>query len=224
MDVAEPIRCVIPTLDAPVLEVVSRVTGPLTGREISRLVRRGSEAGVRRTLHRLAEQGVVHSEQHGSAVFYRLNRDHLAFPAVEILTDLRRELLDRLGRLFSGWDVQPMHASVFGSTARRDGGVDSDIDILLIRPADIDVDSEPWASQVDDLRERVYGWTGNRCQPYQLDPQDIADHVRMGAQIVEEWMRDAITLHGPGIASLVAPLRGERAPSSRSVGAAGTSR
>jgi predicted nucleotidyltransferase len=185
------------------MEVLSRVTTPLTGREVSRLARAGSEAGTRRALQRLAEQGVVQAEPGGGAIFYRLNRDHLAYPAIEILVGLRRKLLDQLAALFAGWAVRPLHASMFGSTARRDGDTRSDIDILIIRAGGIGEDSEPWTSQVDDLRERVSRWTGNRCQPYQVDPQDLAEHRRAEAGIVQEWIRDAITLYGPGISSFL---------------------
>ncbi|HLI38324.1 MAG TPA: hypothetical protein VKV80_13445 [Streptosporangiaceae bacterium] len=224
MDVAQPIRCVIPTLDGQALEVLSGVSGSLTGREVARLARHGSESGVRRALDRLVQQGVVDAEQRGGAVFYQLNREHLAYPAVEVLAGLRRELLDRLTALLAAWAIPPLHASMFGSAARRDGDARSDIDILLVRPEDIDEDSEPWASQVEDLRERVGRWTGNRCQPYQVDPPGIAAHARVGAGIIQSWLRDAITLHGPGISSFLPTSPGKKTPSTRAAKAPRISR
>ena len=215
MDVAEPIRCVIPTLDGQALEVLVSVNRPLTGREIAHLARQGSESGVRRALDRLAQQGVVTAEQRAGAIFYQLNRDHLAYPAVDALTGLRRALLDRLADLLAAWAVQPLHASMFGSAARRDGDARSDIDILLIRPENVNEDSEPWASQVEDLRERIDRWTGNRCQPYQVNLDGIADHVRAGAEIVQSWIRDSITVHGPGISSFLPASQRKEKPSAR---------
>jgi len=96
LDVAHPIRSVVPTLDGPVLEVLARTTRPLSGREVHRLAGTGSPNGIRLVLARLAEQGLVYAEERAKAVFYTANRDHVAWPAVEILTGLRRTLLDRL--------------------------------------------------------------------------------------------------------------------------------
>lgn len=213
MDVSEPSRCVIPTLEGPVLDVLARTRAPLAGREVARLARAGSEAGVRLALHRLVDQGVVLAHERGGAVFYELNHDHLAFPAIQILVGLRRELLDRLIDLFPTWAVPPLHASLFGSAARRDGDTRSDIDVLLIHADEIDEDSEPWTSQVDDLRERVRRWTGNHCQLYQVDEQGIATHVRRKAGIVPEWARDSITLFGPDVSHFLARRRTARASS-----------
>ena len=216
MDVAEPIRSVIPTLEGQVIEVLSQVITPLAGREVWRLTRNGSEAGTRRALYRLTEQGVVQAEPRGGAIFYLLNRDHLAYPAIEILVGLRGRLLDELAALFAEWTVPPLHASLFGSAARRDGDAQSDIDILLIRPGETDEDSEPWASQVDEMRERVTRWTGNRCQPYQVGPEDLAAHVRADASIIHEWITDSITLFGARISAFLPTSSIEVGPSAAS--------
>lgn len=189
------------------LEVLAHTNTPLAGREVARLTPSGSEAGVRRALHRLVEQGVVFAEERGGAVLYQLNREHLAFPAIAILVGLRRELLDRLGGLFASWAVPPLNASLFGSAARRDGDAHSDIDVLLVRPNGLAEDAEPWASQVDDLRERVRRWTGNHCQIYQVDELGIADHRRRRAGIVREWIHDSITLYGFDLAQFLTRRR-----------------
>ncbi len=206
MDVADPIHSVISTLDGQVLDVLSKVSGPLTGRELARLARHGSQSGLQRALNRLADQGVVEAEQHAGAIMYTLNREHLAYPAVEILTRLRAELLDRITTLIGSWDIRPEHASLFGSTARRDGDTSSDIDILLVRPEGTDEDDEAWASQVEDLRERVRRWTGNHCQPFQADRRDLNEFAKASAAITTEWIADSIRLLGPPVESYLSAL------------------
>jgi predicted nucleotidyltransferase len=196
MDVAHPIRVVVPTLDGPVLEVLSRTTRPLTGREVHRLARTGSPNGIRLALARLTEQGIVDAEQRSTAVFYIANRNHLAWPAVEALSSLRRNLLQRLRSELSSWQPAPIHASLFGSAARQDGDVASDIDILLIRPDDVAEDDPRWAQQVDQLRHQVETWTGNRCQPFQLDRRRLDEHARAHDPLIEAWLRDAVPLAG----------------------------
>lgn len=206
MDVAHPIRAVVPTLDGPVLEVLARTTRPLSGREVHRLVGAGSPSGIRLALLRLADQGLVLGEERAQAVFYTANRQHLAWPAVETLTSLRATLLDRLREELGGWTLPPMHASLFGSTARGDGDLESDIDLLLLLPDGVDEDEPPWADQVDRLRERVRAWTGNNCQTFQVDRARLAEHVRATDPLVDELRRDAITLAGQDLAAVLREL------------------
>lgn len=196
MDVAHPIRSVVPTLDGPVLEVLARTSQALSGREVHMLAAVGSPTGVRRVLSRLVDQGLVSADERPAATYYRANRKHLAWPAVEALADLRNRLLNRLRRDVRSWHVPPVHASLFGSTARGDGDVHSDIDVLVIRPAGVNEDDSPWAEQVDRLRARVREWTGNRCQPLQVDLERLTEYVRAGDALVDEWRRDAINIFG----------------------------
>ena len=206
MDVEFPIRSVVPTLDGPVLAVLARTTRQLTGREVHRLARTGSASGVRLVLARLAREGVVRAEERAAAVFYEANREHLAWPAVEILANLRRTLLDRLREEVRSWHFAPVHASLFGSAARADGDAGADIDILLVRPTGVDEDEPTWAEQVDHLRNKVESWTGNRCQPFQLDLDRMAEYVRAGDPLADEWRRDAIRLGGDDLRTVLRQL------------------
>lgn len=208
MDVAWPIRVVVPTLEGPVLTVLARTTRPLTGREVHRLAGTGSANGIRLALSRLTRQGIVIAEERAAAAFYRANREHLAWPAVEMLTDLRRTLLERLRAEVEGWQRQPLHASVFGSAARGTGDAESDIDILLVRAEGVEEDEPDWAEQVDRLRDHVEGWTGNWCQPFQLDLQRLAEHVSVRDPLVDEWRRDTVMLGGEKLTTLLRRVGG----------------
>jgi hypothetical protein len=129
---------------------------------------------------------------------HELNRDHVAAPIADLLAGLRNELWRRFREEFASWELKPMLAMVFGSAARHDGGIDSDIDLLLVHspfPGEkppqgvkqgkigvaIDVlsavlaksPSTPpnpsiWHRQVDVLRGHVQAWTGNRLQVVDL--------------------------------------------------------
>ncbi|PZF83612.1 nucleotidyltransferase domain-containing protein [Jiangella anatolica] len=205
MDVALPIRSVISTLDGPVLSVLARTTRPLTGREVQQLAGVGSPNGIRLALARLVHQGVVRADERAAAVFYQANRDHLAWPAVEILTSLRRTLLARLRAEFEAWQEQPTHASLFGSAARGDGDADSDIDILLVEPDHHD--ETIWLEQIDQLRQRVETWTGNQCQVYTLAVARLAEHVAAGDPLVDGWLRDSVALAGASLQDVVREVR-----------------
>ncbi|SEE98233.1 nucleotidyltransferase domain-containing protein [Ruania alba] len=200
MDVSRPLTAVIPSLEGPVLEVLAGTSRALTGREIHRLTGTGSESGVRLVLNRLVEHGLVHATRAGRATLYVANRDHIAWPAVRALTELRHDLFGRLRRLTMSWEIEPTTVAVFGSAARGDGNVDSDIDILIVHRTP---DEPRWTNQVDTLRESVLAWTGNHCQVYDITDTDFARHVTTGEAIVDEWRQDAVVVFGTPLDRLI---------------------
>lgn len=200
MDISQPIRSVVPTLDGPVLAVLARTTRALTVSEIHRLAETGSENGVRKVLARLTKEGTVHADVRTVATFYKVNREHLAWSAIETLSSLRSILLQRTRAELDTWSPTPIHASLFGSAARSDSDARSDIDILLVRPDDVTEDHESWANQVDRIRNHIEAWTGNNCHIFQLDRRRLAEHVRADDALVDELLRDEVPLIG-------APLR-----------------
>src|SRR5437764_8078449 len=137
MNLSRPWALIRSPIDIEVLLVLRGITRPLTGREVARLVRAGSQPAVNAALRRLAEEGLVQAEEAGNAYLYTFNREHLAAPAVELLADIWTELERRLRDEVAGWQVAPVHVSIFGSAARGDGDTASDIDIFVIRPRDV---------------------------------------------------------------------------------------
>lgn len=196
VNVAEPSSAVCPTLDGPVLTVLAGTTRPLSGREVARLVRRGSWPGVRRSLHRLVEHGLVHVQEAGSSLLYTLNRQHVAAPAVEILAGLRQEVVVRLRRQLGSWALAPVHASLFGSVARGDGGTASDVDLFIVRSRRRTEGDATWRDQVDTLAADVQGWTGNRAEIVELAQQELVRLRRDRPPIVAELLADAVLLAG----------------------------
>jgi hypothetical protein len=173
VNVARPYAAVAPGVEGEVLVVLAGTTAPLTGRQIARLVRRGTSPSVSAALGRLVAQGLVHRQHAGRAHLHTLNRAHVAAPVVELLAGLRAELLRRLRDALGQWRPAPVHASVFGSTARADGNTDSDIDLLIVRPADVDEEDPAWRAQLDTLNDAVYAWTGNAATVVELGEADV---------------------------------------------------
>lgn len=205
MDVSHPIRGIIPSLDAPVLEVLAGTTTPLAGREIQRLTGVGSHRGVQLVLRRLVAQGVVFADARSNAVYYTANRRHLAWPALETLAGLRALLVRRLSEEIASWPLKPRHASLYGSAARGDGDAASDIDILLVRPNGIAEDAEPWEEQVVGLREAATAWTGNPVQIFDIDETRLAEHVAAHDPLVDAWLKDGRLLAGKALRVVLNP-------------------
>lgn len=182
--------------------VLAGTTAPLTGRQISRLVRKGTSPSVSAALDRLVEQGLVKRQEAGRAYLHTLNRDHIAAPVVESLAGLRAELLRRLRDTFAGWRVAPLHASMFGSAARGDGDASSDVDLLVIRPTDIDEEDVAWRAQVDALAESVHAWTGNHAGIVELGEAELPELRHTPPPILEDLREDGIDLAGHPVRAL----------------------
>ena len=185
VDVAHPIRAAIPSLDGVVLEVLDSSTLPLPLSRVHRLAGVGSVAGIRRVLLRLCASGLAQQVPGG----FLLNREHLAAPAIHLLTDMRAELSRRIRRTVSEWPQQPVLVATFGSFARRDGNERSDIDLLVIGPRSL-------ASSTIDLAEAVQRWTGNNCQVVHRSTQDVHRLNISNEPLLRHWQDDAVVIVG----------------------------
>lgn len=191
VDMSEPFSCVVPSLDGPVLEVLARSDKPMTGRQVQRVARRGSAAGVSKVLERLVSSGLVHKQEVGTAALYSANRQHLAWPAVVVLMGLRSTLIERLRDAVGRLDPVPVKATLFGSVARGDGDDASDIDLLLVQPTE---DSDPWRDSMGDVAADVYRWTGNHVQWVTVSQARWDQMVGEDDPLVESVNRDGISL------------------------------
>jgi predicted nucleotidyltransferase len=223
MDLSDPTRAVTATLDGTVLAVLAAAGKPLTVGQVAQQAVRGSEIGIRRSLARLVDQGIVRATLMGRNQVHELNRDHIAAGVADALAELRPELWKRLRAELSHWRPHPLYASVFGSAARGDGNESSDIDLLLVHPpfpgekrpprpnarlgsqvtealAEFTAaSSEPeaarrWEEQVDRLRQLVQGWTGNALQVVDVSFQDWRNPHSDSEPLFAEVERDGIEL------------------------------
>ena len=207
MDLSRPWAPIRSPIDMEVLRVLRGTTRALTGRDVARLVRTGSQPTVNASLRRLSAEGLVRVEEAGNAYLYTFNREHLAAPAVELLADVRAELERRLRSEVSGWHVAPVHLSIFGSAARGDGDSASDIDLFIVRPGDVVDDDPQWREQLDRLSDHVLAWTGNHAGLSEVSETDVRRLRRERPPVVDELSRDAITVAGPEPAELLGGRR-----------------
>lgn len=203
MDLSRPWGLIRSEIDIEVLLVLRRTTRPLTGREVARLARTGSQPTINAALRRLARLGLVGVEEAGNAYLYTFNREHLGAPAVEALAGIRAGLERRLRDEIADWEVAPAHASMFGSAARGDGDTRSDIDLFVVRPRGVSGDDPRWRRQLQQLSDHVLAWTGNHAAISEVSAADLRRLRRERPPVVEELRRDAITLAGPAPADLL---------------------
>jgi predicted nucleotidyltransferase len=202
VDVSRPISAIAPSLEGEVLQTLAGTTMVMTGRQVALMTGRRSHSGVLDALHRLAEQGLVDRVELNRAFLFSLNREHLAANAVIALTRLRITLVDELRREIAGWEIAPIHASLFGSAARGDGDVHSDIDLFIVRPGAVNEEEPQWRTQVDGLSAKIGRWTGNRASIVDIAEAESARLKTERPPIVDSLDSDAIPLAGAPIASL----------------------
>lgn len=197
MNLSEPALSVIPSVTGSVLAALARSTESMSGRALEeRLKPKASHRGVQEALRRLVEAGIVHRVDKGGAALYSLNRAHLAASAIGQLARLRDELLNRMRNAISEWTVSP-HASVlFGSLARGEGGPESDIDLLIIRPDLVERTNTRWRDQLVELNKDVWEWTGNPLRVIELSEAELQSESKMGEAYLDSASREGITLTG----------------------------
>ena len=202
MDLSSPISSVIPGVGGVVLQILARTYQPLTGSGIAKLAEgSSSRAGVTKALQNLVASGLVECRPAGRANLYLLNRDHVAAESIEALAELRSATIERMKRSVARWKIEPVGVYLFGSAARGDGAVDSDIDVLVVR--NVRVDEDAWTHQTMDFAQKVMAWTGNHCEIIEYTKAEFSNLVRRKDRLIRSLSRDSIALAGPKFGDLV---------------------
>jgi Nucleotidyltransferase domain len=206
MDPSNPFRTLAPSVDGDVIQVLARTHAPLTGAKIAVLAER-SPSQVRVVLQGLERHGIVHSERHGQAYTYVLNRDHVLAEAIDLIFTASQRLEHRVAEAIAGWPVKPTGVAFFGSFARRDGDADSDVDVLLVRPTNVSDEDEAWGSQRRRLAASIQRWVGNPAQILELSEEELTVAIRRDEPLVENLRRDAVAVFGDIVSRLGTPDR-----------------
>jgi predicted nucleotidyltransferase len=196
MQLQDPFGVVTPTLDGSVLFVLALADQSFTGRRVHQLAGRGTEQGVRNALERLVAQGIVLRSPAGPSYLYALNRRHLAAPHVVGLATVRDELFARWRQLIAGWPLRPRAVVLFGSAARGEMRLDSDIDLLVV----VDEDTEELEGLIEQLQAETSAWTGNDARVLSVTASQVSPDEPVFAAAAEEgimivgdrlWLRRA---------------------------------
>lgn len=202
MDLGNPINSVVPGVAGIVLQILARTDQPLTGHGIAKLAEGYSSiAGVTKALKHLVASGLVESKPAGRANLYSLNRQHVAASAIESLANLRHEMIERIRSCVFEWVVPSEAVLMFGSAARGDGSVSSDVDLLVVRPELID--DELWVRQLIELGQKVYLWSGNSCEIIDYTQDELQTLRKKKDPLVQSLLREAIVISGARVNDLI---------------------
>jgi hypothetical protein len=204
VDLAEPGLAFSGSLTMPVLRALDGRSLPASAAQIARTVVEGTPAGIRRSLERLSQHGICNREQLGGRSLYSLNYEHVLYQAVRAALEANDLFVKRLRDTLSSWEPHPVAGVLFGSAARRGGDIESDIDVLLIRPKmSSTVRKRSWAPQVHDLRTQVHSWSGNHLQALDWTESSLRRFAARREALIDEIRREGVTLYGRSVSELL---------------------
>ena len=205
MDFSRPVEALIPGAQGRVLGALARVDAELP---VSTLA---AVAGVGRTrasavLGKLADLGVVSRREVGPTVLVRLERRNAVGELVAGLAGLRSGVIEALRQLAAGLDPPPVGLFLFGSLARGNADLASDIDFLAVRPEG--ADEARWAASLTEFSAHARILTGNRIQVLDYELSDLrrrytTDDDAAGALFWRSVAEDALTLVGADFREIV---------------------
>jgi predicted nucleotidyltransferase/DNA-binding transcriptional ArsR family regulator len=201
VDFVRPIEAVVPGAQGRVLAVLAETTGELSLRTVARLAG-VSQAQVSRLMPGLVELGLVERREVPPSSLFRLVPEHVAARALLNLARSAETAFDEIGRLAAALPHPPVSVIAFGSYARDEAGPDSDIDLAVVRPTDIDEDDEHWSQSLDRWRSDVARLTGNRVDVLEVSVAEVATKLAGRSPLWFEIRRDGRVVHGLGIDEL----------------------
>lgn len=199
MDFVRPIEAIVPGAQGRVLAVLAETTADLNLRTVAQLAGI-SQAQASRLLPELVTLGVVERREVPPASLFRLVPEHIASRVLLTLARSSDHVLDEMGRLAGALPHPPVSVTVFGSFARREAGVDSDIDVVVVRPAGVDEDE--WSASLEAWRRDTQRLTGNVVEVLEVGADEAAVKLRSRSPVWADIRRDGRVVHGLGLDEL----------------------
>ncbi len=205
MDFTRPVEAVAPGAQGRILAVLVETSAELNLRTIARLSG-VSVAHASRVLPTLVELGIVERRDVPPSALFRFVRENVAGRAVSALADARRTVLHELGESACHIEPHPVSVIVFGSFARGEADRDSDLDVVVVRPAATDEDDDRWRVTVDRWREQARRLTGNPVELLEASDEEARRLLRSRKPLWLDVQRDGVVVYGLEIDD----LRGRR--------------
>ena len=207
MDFVRPVEAVIPGVQGRVLAVLLETTAELNLRTIARLSG-VSLAQVSRVLPGLVELGLVERREVPPSSLFRLVLEHVAAGPLIALARGRGGVIEEMGRVAAAMPVSPVSVIVFGSFARGEADVESDIDTVFVQPVGVDETDDAWSDAVEQWRSQIRRASGNPVEILEVGFADIGPRLRSKQLLWRDIRREGIVVHGRGIDELAEDRNG----------------
>src|SRR5664279_5119461 len=175
---SEPFGGVIPGARGAVLAALLRTGEQLTGRQVHSLVSDDHSLwSVQEALKTLTQLGLVETRTVGRAGVHTINEANAAIAPLRALADPIASLKAAVGEVI-----------LFGSIARGEAALDSDIDLGVIA-------SKRWDKRVE-LHDTVRKRLGNACDVIVFTQAEFSRAATAGEPVVADILRDGVALVG----------------------------
>lgn len=194
VDYRQSVEALIPGAQGRILGVLARAGAPLNLRTLARLA--GISPGqASRVLPRLVELGVVQRTEVPPAALFELPKRNFAAELIRDLADAHGALLQELRKTAARLRPVPASVVLFGSAATGKAGVDSDIDVLVVRPLDA-TDDDAWTAAVTRWAAHIREFSGNPVNVLEEDEEEIPRLLRSRRSLWETIRSHGILLVG----------------------------
>lgn len=196
MNLSEPLDGLMSEVEAAALRVLARADTGFSGRQIHSLAGVGSTSSVHRALTRLVKVGVASAESRPPSIIYRVNREHALWPVIELALSTRSRVFDSIDRFCANELPEQLGLTVvvYGSVARRESTLDSDVDLFVVYPDGIDADARADFSY--QIAQHIERETGNEAQVFSLERSELAQRVSENDPLVVNVLIQGILVHG----------------------------
>ncbi|MGH9197034.1 MAG: nucleotidyltransferase domain-containing protein [Acidimicrobiia bacterium] len=200
MDYRQPVEALIPGAQGRILGVLARAGAPLNLRTIARLA--GISPGqASRVLPRLVDLGVVRRTEVPPSALFELPKGSFGAAMVRDLSNAHGALLQEMQKSASKFRPAPTSVVLFGSAATGEASADSDIDVLVVRPASV-TDDDEWTSAVMKWVAHIREFSGNPVNVLEEDEADIPRLLRSRRSLWESIRSGGLLLAGKALDEL----------------------
>jgi predicted nucleotidyltransferase len=204
VDFDRPVEAVIPGAQGRILAVLAETTGELNLRTIARLSG-VSVAQASRVLPWLVELGMVERRDVPPSALFHLVEGHAAARLVLELSRMRETVLGELGDLARNLLPEAVSVIVFGSLARGEADVESDVDVIAVRPDDLDEDDDDWVDAIEHWRQAARALTGNPLEVIDVSENETRRLLASRRPLWRAVAKEGIVITGRSFADLRAP-------------------
>jgi predicted nucleotidyltransferase len=195
VDYTRPVQTLIPGAQGLILGVLAETTAQLNLTTVSRLAG-VSLAQASRVLPELVHLGLVERVEAPPSALFRLMDENLVGRLVRSMTDLRYLALRTVGDCSAQQKLRPELVIVFGSFARGDTDADSDLDVVIVRPADINDADATWSESIVTLNQELARALGNPVNILEVGAHELARRLKSHSELWHSIRNEGIVVYG----------------------------
>lgn len=173
-----------------ILRAMFRFSGKtFTARELADFIK-VSHTPVLKSLDDLQGMNIITIEKHGTAKLLRLNRDSALYNHLKKVFDMETQPINDLKEVFS--DISAVSIALFGSIAREEEDMNSDIDLLVIS------NNKRAARKILIEKQNYISKTfGNVLRPYIITEKEF--RKKRDSRLIMNIIKNHIMVKGAGL-------------------------